>query len=91
MAAPHAVGVVALIVSEYGHKAGKGLTLAPATTQRILYRTAQKHACPDPRTYHYVRHLPDGTTVEADATCEGGRRFNGFYGHGIVNALAAVS
>ena len=91
MASPHAVGVAALIVSQYGHRSGHGLTLKPSRTQKILYRTAQEHACPSPRTYHYVRNLPDGTVDTADATCEGGRNDNGFYGHGIVNALAAVS
>jgi subtilisin family serine protease len=93
MASPHAVGVAALIVSEYGHKYGHGITLSPRVTQRILYRTAEEHACPDPATVTYTRHRPDpfNDTVTSTATCEGTLNFNGFYGHGIVNALAAVS
>ena len=88
MAAPHAVGVAALIISEYGVKDGHdrgGLTLQPARTERILTSSATEHACPEPRTVTYVLS-EDGT-----ATCEGSPEFNGFYGHGIVDALAAVS
>ena len=92
MAAPHAVGVAALIVSEFGHKdRNGGLTLPAGATQAKLYASAEEHACPDPRTYHYTRILPSGAVVESDATCEGGRQKNGFYGRGIVNAKAAVS
>ena len=88
MAAPHAVGVAALIISEYGVKDGHdhgGLTLQPARTERYLTSSATEHACPEPRTVTYVLS-EDGT-----ATCEGTTEFNGFYGHGIVDALAAVS
>jgi lantibiotic leader peptide-processing serine protease len=90
MASPHAAGVAALIVSRYG----KGGGLDPDVTEARLLRTAVEHACPTPRTYVYIRHVPqpDGTvvTVRSEATCEGPRRRNGFYGHGIVNALNAV-
>ncbi len=51
MASPHAVGVAALIVSQYG-KADRvhgGLTLAPSKTENILSSTAVEHACPQPR------------------------------------------
>jgi lantibiotic leader peptide-processing serine protease len=91
MASPHAAGVAALIVSEYGHRRhGGGFGLSPSRTERVLYRTAVEHACPTPRTYHYTRITPAGPVVESDATCEGSPRDNAFYGHGIVNALAAV-
>jgi subtilisin family serine protease len=91
MAAPHAVGVAALIVSQFGH--GKGndqLGLSPVVTGAKLLLSADNHACPNPRTYHYTRILPTGETVESDATCEGSVRKNGFYGTGIVDALRAV-
>ncbi|MFI7589631.1 S8 family peptidase [Spongisporangium articulatum] len=91
MASPHAVGVAALIVSQYGHGGGKNIGLSPSVTESILLGTATEHACPTPRTYHYVRNLPDGTVSTADATCEGPKSDNGFYGQGIVNALRAVS
>ena len=93
MAAPHAVGVAALIVSEYGYRDFKngGLTLAPRLTESKLLGSATETACPTPRTYHYKRILLSGAVVEADATCEGPKWKNGFYGAGIINAKAAVS
>jgi subtilisin family serine protease len=91
MAAPHAVGVAALIVSQFGHSKGNGqIGLSPLLTGAKLLLSANRHACPSPRTYHYTRILPSGVTVGADATCDGSVRKNGFYGTGIVDALRAV-
>ncbi len=89
MASPHAAGVAALIVSEYGKRDRKrgGYTLRPNRVEKILKRTASDHACPKPRLFSYE---DVGRPPEYDAFCEGSPRFNGFYGHGIVNALAAV-
>jgi subtilisin family serine protease len=89
MASPHVVGVAALIVSEYGkhdHRHG-GLELDPDKVERILEHSASEHACPDPRLFSYVL---EGRTPDYDAYCDGSPRFNGFYGHGIVNAYDAV-
>lgn len=85
MASPHAAGVAALIVSEFGSNDPKlgGLNLAPGKTARILRRSARDHACPEPRLFTYE----DGST----AFCEGEPGFNGFYGRGIVDALGAVT
>lgn len=93
MAAPHAVGVAALVVSEHGRldRRNGGLTLDPSATEHWLYRSAQPQACPQPRLFHYTRILPDGTVAEADHRCAGPLRKNGFYGRGIVNAYAAVA
>jgi subtilisin family serine protease len=91
MASPHAAGVAALIVSQFGEKdrAHPGtLTLEPWKTESILYSTAAKHACPEPRLQTYTN---EGRTTEFDATCEGGTEFNGFYGFGVVDAYAAVT
>jgi lantibiotic leader peptide-processing serine protease len=90
MASPHAVGVAALVVASRGHrdKAHGGLTLSPDKVERVLKRTAQDHACPDPPLFHYPD--PD-LTPDYDALCEGTPEFNGFYGEGIVDALAASS
>jgi subtilisin family serine protease len=91
MASPHAVGVAALIVSEFGvadpnHPGG--LTMKPEAVQKRLENTATEHRCPKPRLFHY----PDPDLPPSfDAYCEGNENFNGFYGHGIVDALAAVS
>jgi subtilisin family serine protease len=93
MASPHAVGVAALIVSRYGHRdrAHAGLTLSPRATAAGLYAAAQPQACPQPRLFHYERILPSGSVVTDDHLCQGGVNFNGFYGHGIVNAYMAVA
>ena len=89
MASPHAVGVAALIVSEYGRndRVLGGLRLNPDRTERILKVTATDHACPEPRLFTYV---PVGRPADFDAFCAGSPRFNGFYGHGIVDAYSAV-
>jgi subtilisin family serine protease len=85
MASPHAAGVAALIVSKFGHRDRQhgGLTLNPATTERILRDTATKTPCPVPALFDY----PEPNSV--DALCEGTLQHNGFYGDGIVNALTA--
>jgi lantibiotic leader peptide-processing serine protease len=89
MAAPHATGVAALIISRWGtpdRNRSDGLTLAPIRTEIILKRSAHDRACPAGGVLAYP-DLPDVFT----ATCAGNPRFNGFYGHGIVNAMAAVA
>jgi lantibiotic leader peptide-processing serine protease len=94
MASPHAVGVAALIVAEYGHKDRHhgGLTLNPRTTEKVLRRTATDTPCPEPRLYDYGVITGDPVTDDAfDAFCDGPPSDNGFYGDGIVNAAAAVS
>jgi subtilisin family serine protease len=91
MASPHAVGVAALVVSEFGRRDRSGLTLDPRLTEKKLLASATEHACPTPRLYHYTRITPTAGTVESDALCAGPAYKNGFYGRGIVNAEAAVS
>jgi subtilisin family serine protease len=91
MASPHAVGVAALIVSQWGASQDGGFGLDPAVTESVLRSTATPHACPEPRAYTYTRHLPTGQTVTATHLCEGPVEDNGFYGNGIVNALRAVT
>jgi len=91
MAAPHATGVAALIVSQYGKRDPKHpgtLTLAPDKVEKVLTKTATPRACPNPRTVSYV---DVGRSPEFDATCEGDAKFNGFYGYGIVDAYGAVT
>ena len=93
MASPHAVGVAALIVSRFGKvdKVHGGLTLAPDRTRAILFSTAVPHACPQPRLFEYTRIRADGSVGMEEAFCAGPIQDNGFYGHGIVNAYAAVT
>ncbi|MGE5637017.1 MAG: S8 family serine peptidase [Nocardioidaceae bacterium] len=89
MASPHAVGVAALVVSSRGvrDRSRRGLTLDPRVVERVLERTARDHACPTPRTFTYPD--PD-VRPEYTAVCQGSPEFNGFYGHGIVDAYAAA-
>jgi lantibiotic leader peptide-processing serine protease len=86
MAAPHAVGVAAIIVAEKGKRDSGtgGLTLDPDKVERVLRKTATDTPCPaqNPFVYPFAPGI-------YDATCEGTPAFNGFYGDGIVNALAA--
>jgi subtilisin family serine protease len=89
MASPHATGVAALIVSRFGTRTRRGgISLDPWKVERHLLGTAAPHACPDPPLRSYAN---EGRPVEWDALCEGGPRFNGFYGFGIVDAYAAVT
>jgi hypothetical protein len=92
MAAPHAVGVAALLVARYGHSDGHGgWTATPSRVTRLLYRSTVQQACPQPRLFHYERILATGEVRTADHLCEGTPALNGFYGHGIVNAYLAVA
>ena len=87
MAAPHAAGVAALIVSEFGSRRHHGgITMDPAKVERILEESATDVACPNPPLVDYTPNGSDGVT----ALCEGTPDVNGFYGNGIVDALAAV-
>ncbi|MCA1598358.1 MAG: S8 family serine peptidase, partial [Chloroflexi bacterium] len=87
MAAPHATGVAAIIVAQQGKRdvARGGLTLAPDKVERVLRRTASDTPCPAQEPFVY----PDPPGPRYDALCEGTPDVNGFYGDGIVNALAA--
>jgi subtilisin family serine protease len=90
MASPHAVGVAALIVSRFGKHdpAHPGVRLEPAKVESLLLRSAAEHACPNPPLFTYAN---EGRPAEFNALCEGNLNFNGFYGYGIVDALAAVT
>ncbi|MEV1145944.1 S8 family serine peptidase [Micromonospora sp. NPDC049799] len=90
MASPHAAGVASLIVSAFGKTdpVKGGLRLAPDQVEKHLYATATERACPEPRLQSYAN---EGRSAEFDALCEGDSTFNGFYGHGIIDAYAAVT
>ncbi len=80
MAAPHAAGVAALLVSRYGAADPQhpgGLRLDPARTQSLLQGTARPHACP--------------SASSGGPVCQGTTAYNGHYGSGIVSASAATS
>ncbi|GLW92806.1 S8 family serine peptidase [Actinokineospora globicatena] len=88
MASPHASGVAALIVSQYGDYTRNGVSLSPDKVKRVLEGTAAEIACPTPRTVDYT---PIGRPAEFNATCTGTASFNSFYGHGSVDAWNAVT
>jgi subtilisin family serine protease len=77
MASPHAAGVAALILSQYGK-------MPQGAVQAKLTSTADAMACP-PNPFN------PGPPFIFEATCVGGDGYNGFYGHGQVNALNAVT
>jgi len=90
MAAPHAVGVAALIISEREKKDSKhpgGYTLSPDKVLKIMKDTAVAQSCPTPALVDYT---VIGRTPDFNALCEGKKKFNGFYGNGIIDALRAV-
>ena len=77
MASPHVAGVAALIISRYGK-------LSPGAVQAKITQTADPLACP-------ANPFDPGGNGAFLATCDGGSGYNGFYGHGQVNALTAIS
>jgi lantibiotic leader peptide-processing serine protease len=77
MASPHAAGVAALAISAHGK-------MSPGAVQAILENTADALDCP-PNPFN------PGPPFDFLAICEGGAGYNGFYGHGQVNALNVVS
>jgi subtilisin family serine protease len=77
MATPHVAGVAALIISQFGK-------LSPGALQARINRTADSLPCP-PNPFN-----PGGNGT-ALATCDGGAGYNGFFGHGQVNAWSAIS
>ena len=76
MAAPHVSGVAALLASKHPEATGTQLS-------RML--NAQSETLPCPADYDL-----NGTGAQ-DAYCTGYSEYNGFYGHGLVDALAAVT
>lgn len=100
MAAPHASGVAALIISRYGDldnpQNGK---MRPGSVAAYLQQTADPQPCPTelPLTgapgssratvpYSNTRR-PNGELQE----CQGGPGYNSWYGNGQINALKAVT
>ena len=87
MASPHAVGVAALIISRFGKHRHGGISLHPFLTQAYLQASATDTPCPTQNPFSYAAQ---GRPASFTALCEGTPVYNGFYGHGIVDALAAV-
>jgi len=76
MATPHVTGVAALLASEHPGA-------SPPELSRMLNDQAESIPCP-------ADYDLDDTGAQ-DAYCDGYSPYNGFYGHGLVDAEAAVS
>jgi subtilisin family serine protease len=76
MATPHATGVVALLASQHPKA-------SPQQLSRLLTTQAEPVGCP-------ADYDLNGTGSQ-DAYCSGYAPYNSFYGHGLVDALAAVT
>jgi subtilisin family serine protease len=76
MAAPHAAGVAALLASTHPGS-------SPQRLRKLLDDEADPVACP-------ADYDLNGTGAQ-DAYCTGDSTYNSFYGHGMVDALAAVA
>jgi len=89
MATPNAAGVAALIVSKYGgffSPWGSRSHVQPDQVERLLEQSAAPQSCPNPSTVVYGLDFPYDQAV-----CQGGRSVNGFFGNGIVDAVAALT
>jgi hypothetical protein len=82
MASPHVAGVAALIES-------MGITSPGAVAARIN-NTADGQACPTAQQLAMYAFFPSQNNG-APQQCSGGAGDNSWFGHGQVNALAAVS
>ena len=82
MASPHAAGVAALIISQFGK-------MGPGQVTAMLDSTADAQPCPASLPAGYDTFLGlDDLKVQ---TCQGGPSYNSWYGNGQVNALNAVT
>jgi lantibiotic leader peptide-processing serine protease len=99
MAAPHAAGVAALIISRFGDldnpQNGK---MRPGSVEQYMQHTADPQPCPTElplqgapgssraNTPYANTRRPGGEPQE----CQGGEGYNSWYGSGQINALKAV-
>jgi lantibiotic leader peptide-processing serine protease len=90
MASPHAAGVAALIISQYGH-------MAQSQVSALLQGTADPQVCPaslpGPTPFSFELAYSDIVSVSngAPQVCTGGAGRTSWYGAGEVDALNAVS
>ena len=84
MAAPHATGVAALIVSMFGH-------MASGRVKAFLAQTADPQPCPTALPANYAEVFGVGTESGTFTPCVGGPGNNSWYGSGQVDALNAVT
>ena len=86
MAAPHATGVVALIIAAY--RDAHGVDPTPDQVTAILEGSAVDTPCPNPVDLIYT---DEGRPASWTASCTGTPDENAVYGEGIINAANAVA
>ena len=97
MASPHAAGVAALIISQFGNLSSNKGHMNPGTVQAYLDQTADPQPCPGtlpgPTPFSGGLSYSDFVSVSNNAPqhCTGGIGYNSWYGHGQVDALNAVT
>ena len=93
MAAPHAVGTAALIISRFGNlNSPQNGKMRPSAVAAYLQQTADPQPCPTvipPPPLYPTRPAPAGEEG-ALQECQGGPGYTSWYGSGQVNALRAV-
>jgi lantibiotic leader peptide-processing serine protease len=89
MAAPHAAGVAALIISVFGNLSKPNGKMSPGSVSAKLQQTADPQPCPTALPPGYLAFT--GTESDAPQTCQGGIGQNSWYGSGQVNALSAIT
>lgn len=82
MASPHVAGLAALVIDAHNLKSD------PDTVGEIIATTAVDHACPAGGVEIYT---DEGRPPEYNAVCDGTTAYNGIYGEGVVNAVAATA
>jgi lantibiotic leader peptide-processing serine protease len=88
MAAPHAVGVAALIIQRHGQGSPEGgFSLAPDQVAALMASTARDTPCPVAGVEDY---RDEGRAAEWNAACLGSPQVNSLYGEGIVDATAVT-
>jgi len=80
MASPHVAGVAALIRSVFPG-------LSPGAVTARLTSTADPMACPSDMSIYAPFPAVENN---APQVCTGGKGYNSFYGHGLVNAESAI-
>jgi subtilisin family serine protease len=91
MAAAHVSGVAALMLSGWvNHDESRARwTDSQDTLRSLLYASAQPTACPSADVLALYAAFP-AVDNDAPQRCQGDATYNSWYGHGQVNALAAV-
>jgi subtilisin family serine protease len=82
MASPHVTGVIALVES---------MGMSPGAAAARVSNTADPRPCPSADVVAQYGFFPSVDDPDVAQTCQGGLAYNSWFGHGEVNALAAVS